>query len=79
MPLENEKPQIGCLKVSSKSSAASVAGAIAGMIKDGSCVEIQSVGAGAVNQAVKAIAISRGFLSRWHRNPFACLFCQHCH
>ena len=63
MPLENEKPQIGCLKVSSKSSAASVAGAIAGMIKDGSCVEIQSVGAGAVNQAVKAIAISRGFLS----------------
>ena len=63
MPLENEKPQIGCLKVSSKSSAASVAGAIAGMIKDGSCVEIQSVGAGAVNQAVTAIAISRGFVS----------------
>lgn len=57
------KPQVGCLKVSSKSSPASVAGAIAGMIKDGSCVEIQSVGAGAVNQAVKAIAISRGFLS----------------
>lgn len=57
------KAQVGCLKVSSKSSPASVAGAIAGMIKDGSCVEIQSVGAGAVNQAVKAIAISRGFLS----------------
>lgn len=54
---------IGCLKVSSKSSPASVAGAIAGMIKDGSVVEIQAVGAGAVNQAVKAIAISRGFLS----------------
>lgn len=54
---------IGCLKVSSKSSPASVAGAIAGMIKDGLSVEIQSVGAGAVNQAVKAIAISRGFLS----------------
>ncbi len=51
------------LKVSSKSSPASVAGAIAGMIKDGAHVEIQSVGAGAVNQAVKAIAISRGFLS----------------
>lgn len=57
------KPQGGCLKVSSKSSPASVAGAIAGMIKDGTNVEIQSVGAGAVNQAVKAIAISRGFLS----------------
>lgn len=56
-------PYGGCLKVSSKSSPASVAGAIAGMMKDGVPVEIQSVGAGAVNQAVKAIAISRGFLS----------------
>ena len=61
-PLE-KRQEIGCLKVSSKSSPASVAGAIAGMVKDGVCVEIQSVGAGAVNQAVKAIAISRGFLS----------------
>ncbi|MDR2672047.1 MAG: stage V sporulation protein S [Coriobacteriales bacterium] len=51
------------LKVSSKSSPSSVAGAIAGMIKDGVRVDIQSVGAGAVNQAVKAIAIARGFLS----------------
>jgi len=51
------------LKVSSKSSPSSVAGAIAGMIKDGVPVDIQSVGAGAVNQAVKAIAISRGFLA----------------
>lgn len=57
------KPESGFLKVSSKSSPASVAGAIAGMVKDGVEVEIQSVGAGAVNQAVKAIAISRGFLS----------------
>jgi stage V sporulation protein S len=50
------------LKVSSKSSPASVAGAIAGMVKDGVPVNIQSVGAGAVNQAIKAIAIARGFL-----------------
>ena len=50
------------LKVSSKSSPASVAGAIAGLIKDGFPVEIQSVGAGAVNQAIKAVAIARGFL-----------------
>lgn len=50
------------LKVSSKSSPASVAGAIAGLIKDGNPVRIQSVGAGAVNQAVKAIAIARGYL-----------------
>ncbi len=64
MPTVNHlKPENGLLKVSSKSSLASVAGAIAGMVKDGSHVELQSVGAGAVNQAVKAIAIARGFLT----------------
>ncbi len=62
-PINSSQVKSGCLKVSSKSSPASVAGAIAGMMKDGVQVEIQSVGAGAVNQAVKAIAISRGFLS----------------
>ena len=50
------------LKVSSKSSPASVAGAIAGMVKDGVPVNIQCVGAGAVNQAIKAMAIARGVL-----------------
>lgn len=50
------------LKVSSKSAPASVAGAIAGLIKDGNPVKIQSVGAAAVNQAVKSIAIARSFL-----------------
>ena len=59
----DQKPRIGCLKVSSKSSAASVAGAIAGIGRRAGSSEIRSVGAGAVNQAVKAIAISRGFLS----------------
>lgn len=63
MDTAHDAPESGCLKVSSKSSPASVAGAIAGMIKDGVPVEIQAVGAGAVNQAVKAIVISRGFLS----------------
>lgn len=63
MDTAHDAPESGCLKVSSKSSPASVAGAIAGMVKDGVLVEIQAVGAGAVNQAVKAIAISRGFLS----------------
>ena len=42
--------------------AASVAGAIAGMVKDGVPVNVQCVGAGAVNQAIKAVAIARGFL-----------------
>lgn len=50
------------LKVSSKSSPASVAGAIAGMVNDGVPVNIQCVGAGAVNQAIKAVAIARGFV-----------------
>ena len=50
------------LKVSSKSSPASVAGAMAGMVKDGVPVNMQCVGAGAVNQAIKAMAIARGFL-----------------
>ena len=50
------------LKISSKSSPASVAGAIAGMVKDGVPVNMQCVGAGAVNQAIKALAIARGFL-----------------
>ena len=48
------------LKVSSKSSPASVAGAIAGIVKDNVPVNLQCVGAGAVNQSIKAIAIARG-------------------
>ena len=51
------------LKLSSKICPSFVGGWFCGNIKDGKVVEIQSVGAGAVNQAVKAIAISRGFLS----------------
>lgn len=57
-----QEPQMDFLKVSSKSSPASVAGAIAGMVKDGVPVNMQCVGAGAVNQAIKAVAIARGFL-----------------
>lgn len=51
------------LKVSSKSSANSVAGALAATIRDESEAEIQAIGAGAVNQSVKAIAIAIGFLA----------------
>ena len=50
------------LKVSSKSNPNSVAGALAGIMKTSESAEIQTVGAGALNQAVKAIAIARGFL-----------------
>lgn len=41
----------------------SVAGAIAGVIREKKMVEVQAVGAGAANQAVKAIAIARGYLA----------------
>ena len=51
------------LKVSTKSNPNSVAGALAGVVRQTGSVEIQAIGAGALNQAVKAIAISRGFIA----------------
>lgn len=51
------------LKVSTKSNPSSVAGAIANSLKDKTTIEIQAIGAGALNQAIKAIAIARGFLA----------------
>ena len=51
------------LKISSKSNPSSVAGAITNAIKENGKVEMQAVGAGAVNQAIKAIAISRGHVA----------------
>lgn len=51
------------LKISTKSNANSVAGAIAGLIKEEGKAELQVIGAGALNQAIKAIAIARGFVA----------------
>lgn len=51
------------LKVSATSKPVAVAGAIAGVIRTSQRVEIQAIGAGAINQAVKAIAISRGYVA----------------
>ena len=51
------------LKVSTKSNPNSVAGALDAIIKEKDIAEIQAVGAGAINQAVKAIAIARGFIA----------------
>jgi stage V sporulation protein S len=58
--MENE---VKLLKVSSSSKPNSVAGAIAGMIRTNSRVQVQTIGAGALNQAVKGIAIARGFIA----------------
>ena len=51
------------LKVSSKSNPSKVAGAIANMYRENGSVEIQTIGAGSLNQAIKAIAIARGFVA----------------
>lgn len=51
------------LKVSAHSKPKAVAGALAAVVREHGSAEIQSVGAGAVNQAIKAIAIARGFVS----------------
>lgn len=51
------------LKVSAKSNPNSVAGALAGVVREKSGAEIQTIGAGALNQAIKAIAIARGFVA----------------
>lgn len=51
------------LKVSSNTKVNSLAGAIAGTIREEGTVEMSAIGAGAVNQAIKAIATAKGFLS----------------
>jgi len=51
------------LKVSAGSNPKSVAGALAAVIREKNCAEIQAVGAGAVNQSIKAIAIARGYVA----------------
>jgi stage V sporulation protein S len=54
--------KVEVLKVSSKSSPNAVAGAMASVLRQSGAVEVQVVGAGALNQAVKAMAIARGFV-----------------
>jgi stage V sporulation protein S len=51
------------LKVSSQSNPAAVAGALAGRVRETGKAELQAIGAGAVNQAVKAIGIARGYVA----------------
>lgn len=56
------------LKVSTKSNPNSVAGALANVFREKGNVEIQTVGAGALNQAIKAITIARGFVAPSGKN-----------
>ncbi len=50
------------IKVSARSRTTAVAGAIAGVVRESHRADVQAIGAGAVNQAVKACAIARGYL-----------------
>lgn len=56
------------LKVSTKSNPNSIAGALANIFKEKDKIEIQSVGAGSLNQAIKGIIIARGFLAPSGKN-----------
>jgi stage V sporulation protein S len=51
------------LKVSASSNPKSVAGALAAVVRENTSAEVQAVGAGAVNQSIKAIAIARGYVA----------------
>jgi len=51
------------IKVSARSRTAAVAGAIAGVMREVNHAEVQAIGAGAVNQAIKAIVIAKGYLA----------------
>ena len=51
------------LKVSTKSNPNSVAGALAGVLREEGKAELQAIGAGALNQAIKAVAIARDFVA----------------
>lgn len=54
---------MGVLRVSSRSNPNSVAGALAGVLRERGSAEVQAIGAAALNQAVKAVAIARGFVA----------------
>ncbi len=60
----DERTQAAIIKVAANSRSTAVAGAIAGVIREHQHAEVQAIGAGAVYQAVKALAIARSYLSQ---------------
>ena len=50
------------IKVSANSRTSAVAGAIAGVVREHKRAEVQAIGAGAVNQSVKALVLATGYL-----------------
>jgi stage V sporulation protein S len=61
--IEEELTMADMIRVAARSKSTAVAGAIAGVVREHGRAEIQAIGAGAVNQALKAIAIATGFLA----------------
>jgi stage V sporulation protein S len=61
--IDSSSGKADVIKVSAKSRSTAVAGAIAAVIREHRYAEVQAIGAGAVNQAVKALAIARGYLT----------------
>lgn len=66
--LSLETNNMNVIKVASRSRTSLVAGAIAGVYRENGCAEVQAIGAGAVNQAVKAVAIAKGYLAAEGKN-----------
>ena len=62
MTLTSQSSQNEILRVSTGSNPTAVAGAVAGAIRHHGIAHVQVVGAGALNQAVKAVAIAQGYL-----------------
>jgi stage V sporulation protein S len=64
--METENNDIGhidTIKVAASSRTSAVAGAIAGVIREHQRADVQAIGASAVNQAVKALALAKGYLA----------------
>ena len=59
---QTHNSEVSMIKVSATSRTAAVAGAIAGVVRDHKHAEVQAIGAGAVNQAVKALVLATGYL-----------------
>jgi len=60
--VQSTREPVDVIKVSARSRSTAVAGAIAGVVREHNRAEVQAIGAGAVNQAIKAVAIARGYL-----------------
>ena len=60
------------IKVKANSRTAAVAGAIAGVFREHKRAEVQAIGAGAVNQAIKALVLAKGYLAE-DGIPIVCL------